>query len=289
MCYDRAVVFSHGVGHTTMLNRIALAYAACMLAALPAAHADGGGIFMRQLPGESLPAFMSAFNAAVTLAQSADGGTCVQLRISDADTTGALTALRFANGDELVRIDNEAVITVSAARGALQRKRPGDEVSFVLRGKGGPRMIALEILPLTAPTAPQPVSTVADTPPTPPAQRTPQPTADSAPGVIVIRAADLERELAQYDPFELVAAAELEMVRDNAGQVMGICSPKFGDISLSHMVGLRNGDVVLGVNGMRITSEEAIFEIAQRLEGESNFTAQLLRAGKPLVLRVRVQ
>ncbi|MBM3289755.1 MAG: hypothetical protein FJY92_06350, partial [Candidatus Hydrogenedentes bacterium] len=215
-----------------------------------------GGIATRQLPGELLPAFVSAFDAALALAQTPDGKTGLHLRISDADETGGLTSLRFANGDELVRVDNEAVFTVAAARALVAGKHPGDDVTFSLRSKGAPRIVSIEILPTQSAAPQQQAPAVAQPAPTAAAQDAPQPATDTGIGVIVISAADLERELAQYDPIELVVAAELEMVRDNAGNLIGIGSSRFGEISLSRMVGLRNGDVVLGVNGMQITSEE---------------------------------
>jgi len=40
---------------------------------------------------------------------------------------------------------------------------------------------------------------------------------------------------------------------------------------------------------MQITSEESIFAIAEKLEGATNFAGQILRGGKPMTLRVRVQ
>lgn len=258
------------------------------MAALPAASADGG-ISVRQLPGELLPAFVSAFDAALVLAQMPEGKTGLYLRISDADETGGLAALRFSNGDELVRIDSEAVYTEAAARAMVAGKRPGDDVRFVVKSKGAQRIVALEILPAAAATA-SPPATAANAPAQPaPAPRAPRPAVAASPGVIVVSAADLERELAQYDPIELVMAAELEMVEDDAGATIGLGSPRFGDISLSRMVGLRNGDVVMGVNGMPVTSEEAIFAIADKLQGQTDFTAQILRAGRPATLRVKVQ
>lgn len=244
-----------------------------------AAHADGiVSVTLRQLPPESLPAFVAALESALIPTKTPDGKASVRVHFDGTDRTLGLVQYRFAEGDELVRIDDEEIFAVTSAKSALRAKKPGDDLKFVLRRNGQTRVLAFEILPMAPP--------VAAGAPTSAGARQP---AAVAPGAIAINAADLERELAQTDALSLVAAADLGMVRDNAGNVVGIQSPRFGDLPLGRMAGLQNGDVILGVNGMPINSEEAIFEIANKLQGQTQFAAQILRGGKRMTLRIHVR
>ncbi|NUM55027.1 MAG: hypothetical protein HUU46_15375 [Candidatus Hydrogenedentes bacterium] len=263
--------------------RVIFRVAVCAAFMVSASHA-AGGVTVLPLRGEALPRLVAAFDASLALAQPVDGRTFVRVRVSDADATALLGQIRFADGDELVRIDGEPIHTVAAAHAIVRGKRPGDDVTFVVKSNGFQRIIALEILPVSS--APQPSPPVQSPRPQQlPVQRAVAPKS----GVVEIDESALQRELEKYDPFELFVAAELEMARDDAGAVIGIRSPRFGDIAVSRMVGLRNDDIVMSVNGMPVSSELAVFEIADRLQGEKSFAAQVLRAGKPITLRVRIQ
>lgn len=265
-----------------------VAWATLVFASAPMVCAESGGVTLLQLPAESLPRMASAFDAALVPLTGNDGTPGVYLRIADSGTTSFLGQIRFRNGDRLVRIDRESIFAVSAARAIVGSKKPGDDIAFTVTNGGVTRVIAFEILPaaLAANARPAPASENAQPSP---GMNTPRPAANSGPGVIVVAAADLENEMSKTDAFTLVASAELELVQDDAGNTIGIRSSKFGDIPVSHMVGLRNGDTVLGVNGMSVTGAESIFEIADRLNGATNFVANILRGGQPVTLRVTLR
>jgi len=99
----------------------------------------------------------------------------------------------------------------------------------------------------------------------------------------------IEAQWAEQDPWMLLVTAAPRMAYDPHGNVIGVTSASLGNIPLATALGLRNGDIIQSVNGYPINSEQAIFNVVNALEGERQFTAKLLRDGKPITLRYRVE
>jgi hypothetical protein len=104
--------------------------------------------------------------------------------------------------------------------------------------------------------------------------------ADARPGDVVISRADLDRALGNFAGL----AASIRGSFSPQGLVVGSVS----DGSLFQRAGLRAGDVITAVDGIRLRSLDDAANLYARASTAKSVTAQILRGGKPLTLRVVV-
>jgi hypothetical protein len=59
--------------------------------------------------------------------------------------------------------------------------------------------------------------------------------------------------------------------------------------SLLSMVGFRNGDTLLSVNGFEVLSAERALELSAKLRDATTLEFELIRAGKPVILKISIK
>lgn len=232
-------------------------------------------LVVKRITAERLPAVAAAFDANLIAGQNSDGSRFVLVRKKADASFKTLDWLGLKDRDIIERTNKTAVRSKEAVLGFIRETKPNTEVTFTVRRGGQKRTHVLRV------DAAPPVQGVQ-----PPAQGV-QPAPDD--GVLVVREDVIEAEWAKQDPWLLLIAAAPEMVRDTNGNVAGVRSQSFSDIPLAQMLGLRNGDIVQSVNGYPINSEQAIFDLLSKLDGERQFTARVLRNGKPITLKYRIE
>ncbi|GMU92230.1 MAG: hypothetical protein AMXMBFR4_12880 [Candidatus Hydrogenedentota bacterium] len=238
-------------------------------------------ITTKAVPAESWPAVVSAFQESLITGMR-NGRTFLEVRTANDANGRAIEGLGLANRDVLHSIDGIAVFSREMAIALLREVRPGKELRIVAFRGNKRCIVALNIDSAVEPTRPD----HSGTPLSPP--RTDARNAEGA-DVMVLSEAALEKEWADIDPYVLLLQSGLRFVRDASGSVIGVTSARFSEIAVSSRLGLKNHDIILSVNGMPIHSEQAIFEIAEKLDGEKNFAARIRRDGREVTLRYRVE
>ena len=268
-----------------MIVRIAASLALALVSGVTASAQTGAAMVMRQLPAESLPAFVRAFESGLAAGTLPDGSTFASFHINGSVATKPLSSLGIANGDVLRSIDEYSVRSAEMALKLIREVRPGSDCKLAVARGGKECAFVIEIVPSASPQPAVPAE-AAPAQPVPAAAPVPKAAAD---GVMILNEKELEQALADVDPLQMLADAEVQFVQDDDGNVLGLMSPHFSDIPLSANLGLRSGDIVRAVNGLPVDSELAVFDIIDKLTGHKQFAAQILRNGKPIVLKYRVQ
>ncbi|MBX7255826.1 MAG: PDZ domain-containing protein [Candidatus Hydrogenedentes bacterium] len=197
----------------------------------------------------------------------------VVVRLRDASNDLFLKWAELKEGDVLVSVNGTPIQMRDEVVKAAKELKPGKTLQMDLTRQGKSVVLRIRIGDgaSEAPVA------------------TPSPKSESKKsndGAIVVNAEQMERELEALDPVTLMLQAAPQMVEDANGRIIGITSDNLGGIPLAGKVGLMSGDVIQSVNGIPITSEASIFELADRLQGQKQFEARVLRNGKPMVLHV---
>lgn len=238
-------------------------------------------ITTKTVPAASWPAVVSAFQSSLITGMR-NGRTFLEVRTANDANGRTVDWLGLANRDVLHSIDGIAVYSREMAIKLLREIRPGKETRIVVFRGNKQCVIALHLDNAVHTSRPDNSGTRIDPP------RIDLRTAEAG-DVMVLSEAALEKEWADIDPYALLLQSGLRFVRDASGSVVGVTSARFSEIAVSSRLGLKNNDVILSVNGMPVHSEQAIFEIAEKLDGQKNFAARIWRDGREVTLRYRVE
>lgn len=201
----------------------------------------------------------------------------VVVRLRDAGNDSFLKWAELKEGDIVTSVNGSPVLMRDDVVQAARRLTQGNTLQMDLARQGRPIVLRIRVGEGGGETpAPQ----------SPPRPAAPPETEKPSDGAIVVNAEQMERELEAVDPVTLVLLAAPQMVQDANGAIIGITSDNLSGIPLAGRVGLQSGDIIQSVNGIPITSEASLFEIADRLQGQKRFEARLLRNGKPVILHV---
>jgi general secretion pathway protein C len=96
----------------------------------------------------------------------------------------------------------------------------------------------------------------------------------------------LEKTLSEKQD-ELMAAAP-RPVRDE-GRIVGFTSDKFEDVELAKELGLRDGDIIQEVNGVKLDSMDSPMKVVTRFQRAPVFRVSVKRDGKARMLTYRLQ
>jgi S1-C subfamily serine protease len=221
-----------------------------------------------QLAASELPALAAACDANLVTAQLAGGQRVVSVRMKSEASFPLLAAWGLRNGDIIERMNGEAPRSASTVSEAVRALTPDPDLTLrVLRGSV--RRTYMLHAEARAPSVEAENMETGD--------------------VMVLSEEAIEAQWAEQDPWMLLVTGAPRMAYDPNGNVIGVTSASFSNIPLATALGLRNGDIIQSVNGYPINSEQAIFNVVNALEGERQFTAKLLRDGKPVTLRYRVE
>jgi type II secretory pathway component PulC len=234
------------------------------------AGADGpkrGSLILKRMDYSALPGLVSALQTGLR-EDSADGKTTVSVQLKKDGSTDALSWLGLRNGDVLTRVNDAAVGSAEPIIEVVEQSATNAKLKFeVLRAGVLHTYVAKLEGERPAPQPPQP------------AQNEEQ----------VFSAETLEHEWENVNPLDLVASFGLSFVQDDKKNMIGISSPRFEDFPLTNMLGLKNGDVITGINNIRLNGPEALVGLADKLQGQTSFAAQILRNGQPMTIRFRIQ
>lgn len=197
-----------------------------------------------------------------------DGQRIVLVRMREQRSFRLLADVGLRDGDRIDQLNESAPRSASAIHDAVRALVPGRELTLTVTRDRERLVYRLRVAGSVPP------------------RENAEPAEDN---VIVLSEQAIEEEWANQDPWMLLVMAAPRMAMDASGVVIGVTSSTFGNIPLAATLQLRNGDIIQSVNGHAITSEQAIFDTIAALEGESRFTAKLLREGKPVTLRYRVE
>jgi type II secretory pathway component PulC len=245
--------------------------AACFLAAagsVDLARAEDVPV-VREIASKDLPALAAAFEANLVTGQLAGGRRVVVVRKKEDTRFPAIEWLGLRDRDTVERVNGTAPRSAGAVVDTIRGLGGGDELTLRVLRDGVSRAHILRV-GVTPAALPKPADKQHD-------------------DVMVLREDVLEAEWADVEPWTLLVAAAPVMARDASGKVIGVTSSTFSEIPFAAMLGLRSGDIIQSVNGYPVESEQAIFTLINKLEGERFFTAVVLRKGKPLTLRYRVE
>lgn len=228
-----------------------------------------GSLILKRMEYTALPALVSALQAGLR-EEAVDGKSAVTVQLKTDGSTDVLSWLGLRSGDVLTRVNDVAVRMKGPIVEAVERSALNAKVKFeVLRAEVLHTYVAKLEGERPAP-APQPSQ--------PPKTEEP-----------VFSAEALEREWANVNPLDLVASFGLSFVQDEHKNMIGISSSRFEDFPLTNMLGLKNGDVITGINNIRLNGAEALVGLADKLQGQTSFAAQILRNGQPMTIRFRIQ
>ncbi|MCC6694440.1 MAG: hypothetical protein IT365_02315 [Candidatus Hydrogenedentes bacterium] len=224
----------------------------------------------KPLAADRLPAFAKAFEANAITGQDSGGKRFATVRRKSVDTFSLLESLGFSNQDIIRLVNGVPAGGKEAVVAQIKNARPGSALSFTIDRAGVSHTLRFQIEGVPGTSA---------------GPKTGSPKGDT----LVVKEDALEKEWGDQDPWLLLVMAAPEMVSDTRGNVVGVRSQAFGDIGVTRMLGLKNGDIIQSVNGYPVNSEQAIFDLVNRLDGERNFTAKLLRGGRPMTLKYRLE
>ncbi len=223
---------------------------------------------VKTVPVSERATFAAACDANLITAQLAGGQRVVSVRNKDKASYRHIEKIGLQHGDVVERVNGAPPRNAAVLSGAIRGLTPGQDLTLVVSNGGKQRTSVLRA------EGPVPADSASS---------------DSGNDIIVIDEKALEKEWEDQDPWMLLVMAAPRMAYDANGVVIGVTSGAFSNIPLAARLGLRNGDIIQSVNGYAITSEQAIFDVINALEGERHYTAKLLRNGKPLTLRYRVE
>lgn len=229
---------------------------------------DTEGTMLTAVPVSERQSVAAACDANLITAQLAGGQRVVSVRNKEQVSYARVQSIGLRDGDVVERVNGAPPRNAAAVSQAIRGLTPGRDLTLVI-ARGGERRT--RVLRATG-SEPAPSQAAEDDVP-----------------VIVIDEEAIENEWADRDPWMLLVMAAPRMAYDANGAIIGVTSGSFSGIPLAVNLGLRNGDIIQSVNGYAITSEQAIFDVVNALEGERHFTARLLREGKPLTLRYRLE
>jgi S1-C subfamily serine protease len=118
---------------------------------------------------------------------------------------------------------------------------------------------------------------------TPPPATTPSPVSDrrTAAASVEISRAELDRVLADF--------AQLTLALRGSFTVSGVRVDGVGDGTIFQRAGLRIGDVITAVDGVPLRSLDDAASVYARAASAKAVTAQIVRNGAPLTLRVAIR
>ena len=224
---------------------------------------------VKAMASKDLPTLVAAFEANLLTGQRAGGEQVVTVRRKNQSLFPALEWMGLRDRDTIAHANGVAPRSTDQIVGLLRGLAPGGELTLSVLRDGLRRTYVLRI-----DGTPAPVQKPGDA---------------GSDDVMVLREDELETKWADQDPWTLLVAAAPAMARDANGNVIGVTSSSFSEIPFAAMLGLQSGDIIQSVNGYPVNSERAIFTLVNELEGERFFTAKVLRNGKPLTLRYRVE
>jgi type II secretory pathway component PulC len=109
-----------------------------------------------------------------------------------------------------------------------------------------------------------------------------------APNQVTVRRQEVYEQLARTDIAQLYKQVSPELYRDANGNVAGITSRSLGQVPMARQFGFRDNDVVQTVNGVKIDSEQKVYEILNRFQDAPVHRIGILRDGRPQMLTVRL-
>ncbi len=238
---------------------------------------------MKTIRAEQAQTLADGLKASLVTMKASGQQPQVVVRASDATSEPFLKWAELKEGDTIVSANGLPVRMRDDVVEAAAQLKTGSKLSLDVTRQGKPIVLRIRVGETggDAPAAPQGKSNPSASPDGKSATK--QAAGD---GAIVVNAEQMERELETLDPVTMMLLAAPRMVEDSNGAIVGITSDTMGNIPLAGQVGLRSGDIIQSVNGMRITSEASVFEIVDRLQGQKRFEARVLRNGKPLTLTV---
>jgi type II secretory pathway component PulC len=225
-------------------------------------------VIVVQIAASELPALAAACDANLVTAQLAGGQRVVSVRMKSEASFPLLASWGLRNGDIIERMNGEAPRSASTVSEAVRALTPNRDLTLRVLHSSDRRTYVLHV-DERAPTVETESNVTGD--------------------VMVLSEKAIEAQWAEQDPWTLLVIAAPRMAYDANGDVVGVTSASFSNIPLATALGLRDDDIIRSVNGYPINSEQAIFNVVNALEGERRFTAKLLRDGKPVTLRYRVE
>jgi type II secretory pathway component PulC len=259
----------------------ALIAASALWADEPAPSQTPPKMVMKSIRAEQAQTLADGLKACLVTMKVSGQQPQVVVRASDATSEPFLKWAELKEGDTIVSANGLPVRMRDDVVEAAAQLKTGAKLSLDVTRQGKPIVLRIRV-----------GETGGDTPAAPQGKSNPSTSPDGknatkqGDGAIVLNAEQMERELETLDPVTMMLLAAPRMVEDTNGAIVGITSDTMGNIPLASQVGLRSGDIIQSVNGMRITSEASIFEIVDRLQGQKRFEARILRNGKPVTLTV---
>ncbi|GMW01951.1 MAG: hypothetical protein AMXMBFR84_30870 [Candidatus Hydrogenedentota bacterium] len=230
------------------------------------------------IPASALNAFRDILIKYTEPSTLSDGTRGLRIK----STPDELSTLGFRASDLVRRINRDYVTSHAELRIAISKAAGTAVMDIVVIRNGTPRQIAIG-LEGGASSDMQPVTPQAPAKPSaPPAPsvNTPPPPPDKF--EFVVDEAEFEREWEKLDYLVLLTELQPTMYTTPDGGVTGMTSANLGSFSLARKLGLRNNDVIYNINGEALNSPEKIFELAEKLEGQSKYTVRILRDGLPI-------
>jgi len=224
---------------------------------------------VKRIASTDLPALAAAMEANLLTGQYPGGKRVITIRKKNPSMFPAVEWMGLRDRDTIQRVNGVAPRRAGQFTELLRGLAPGAELTVAVLRDGVQRQFVLQVAGPPAPVR--------------------KPNVEGSDGIMVLREDLLEAEWADQDPWTLLVAAAPAMARDANGNVLGVTSASFSEIPFAAMLGLRSGDIIQSVNGYAVDSERAIVVLINELNGERFFTAVILRDGKPLTLRYRVE
>jgi S1-C subfamily serine protease len=246
-------------------------------------------MIMRMLSHEQLPLLANGLEPCLVSAQLSGQIPLVAVRPRANADTSVMRWMGLEDGDVITSVNGDRPLSKDDVIETIRDAGPATVLRFDVQRYGERVVINVRVESNGAPKPAdrQPPSTSSHSSTTTTAASQSKSVAGGE--VVVVSEAQLAREWSEINPVTLVLSAGPYMAYDTNGNVLGITSDSLGGISIAREVGLRNGDIIQSVNGIPIVSEASLFDLADRLQGQSTFVARLLRNGKPATLTVRLE
>jgi len=139
----------------------------------------------------------------------------------------------------------------------------------------------LELLKLTRPEQPASNRRAVTT-------RTTRATNAGRPQMITLDRQDI-RKRAEEEFAVIASTVDVEVVRDEGGNVTGITTEDIEAIDLATELGFENGDVLTSINNEPVTSAESGASIVRKYQNASIFRIGIVRDGQPQYINYRVR
>ncbi len=213
-----------------------------------------------------------------------NGGKLQGIKLSAIKPDGAPVRLGFANGDLVKSINGKALVDPSAVLEAYSKMRTADRMTFVV-GRGD-RDVTIEWRLVGAPSAPtrSPASFVAPAPDPATAEVIAQISRLDDTHYTIPRAALLKVRTA---PMLARPTRIVPEIRDGKPVGFRLFGVRPGSIPAA--VGITNGDVILAINGLPMTTPDKALEVYAQRATTGAYQLSIEHLGKPVTIEVKIK